>query len=106
MWDIREPNSVTEIGDSAFKNCTSLNSIIVPSSVTQIGRSAFQDCSSLNTVYCKALTPPMGNLYMFDNNTFDRKIYVPKGCVSEYKSAYGWKDYANDIYEYDFSSEE
>lgn len=39
------PNSLTEIGDSAFKNCTSLNEIIIPGTVETIGPSAFYSCT-------------------------------------------------------------
>lgn len=39
--DVAIPNSVTEIGDSAFDGCTGLTSVTIPDSVTAIGRSAF-----------------------------------------------------------------
>jgi len=41
------PNSVTNIGRSAFSNCTSLESIEVPNGVTRIEWWAFQYCDSL-----------------------------------------------------------
>ena len=44
------PDSVTEIGESAFEGCTSLASVIIPDSVTKIGYSAFRDCTSLKSV--------------------------------------------------------
>ena len=44
------PNSVTNIGESAFYNCDSLISICVPGSVTSIGDSAFEDCSGLTSI--------------------------------------------------------
>jgi len=45
------PDSVTSIGDFAFRYCESLESITIPDSVTEIGDSAFAACSSLENVY-------------------------------------------------------
>ena len=39
--------SVTNIGDSAFYNCSSLTSITIPESIVSIGSSAFSGCTSL-----------------------------------------------------------
>ena len=44
------PNGVTNIGDSAFSDCSSLTSINIPDSVTYIGNSAFEDCNSLTSI--------------------------------------------------------
>lgn len=44
------PDSVTEIGDEAFRGCTSLTSITIPGSVTAIGDWAFYGCTSLASV--------------------------------------------------------
>ena len=41
------PDSVTTIGDSAFRGCSSLTSIVIPDSVTSIGSYAFSGCNSL-----------------------------------------------------------
>ena len=65
------PNSVTSIGDSAFKDCSSLTSLTIPNSVTSIGNRAFSGCSRLTSLtvpnsvtaigdrafsYCESLT--------------------------------------------------
>ena len=42
-------NSVTSIGNDAFKNATNLQSITIPSSVTSIGNFAFEGTSNLTT---------------------------------------------------------
>ncbi len=41
---------VKEIGDDAFKDCSSLTSITIPGTVTSIDKGAFVGCSSLTSV--------------------------------------------------------
>ena len=45
--DLVIPDGVTEIGEGAFEDCTSLTSVSIPSSVTYIGETAFRGCTSL-----------------------------------------------------------
>jgi hypothetical protein len=40
---------VSAIGDSAFKSCGSLSSLILPENITKIGDSAFQLCSNISS---------------------------------------------------------
>jgi hypothetical protein len=44
------PNTVTTIGDQAFRNCTKLTSVTIGNSVTSIGNWAFDGCSSLTSI--------------------------------------------------------
>ena len=50
LTSITIPNSVTSIGKSAFSGCNSLISVTIPDSVTSIGRQAFASCNSLTSV--------------------------------------------------------
>lgn len=50
LTNINIPNSVTTIGNSAFSGCSSLTNINIPNSVTSIGNYAFYDCSGLTSV--------------------------------------------------------
>lgn len=44
------PDSVTEIGEEAFKDCTGLTSVVLPKSVKKIGYGAFEYCTNLTTI--------------------------------------------------------
>ena len=44
------PDGTKEIGESAFKGCTSLQSIVIPDSVTEIDGWTFSDCTSLQSI--------------------------------------------------------
>ena len=50
ITSINIPDSVTYIGNDAFRFCRQLTSVSIPHSVTIIGQEAFQYCSSLATV--------------------------------------------------------
>ena len=56
--------NVTEIGDSAFRDCSELTSVLYPNSVTSIGASAFSGCSNLIAVSLP------DSVTSIENNTF------------------------------------
>ena len=47
-------NSVTSIGEGAFRSCTRLTSVTIPNSVTSIGKYAFDGCTGLTSVVWNA----------------------------------------------------
>ena len=55
LISVRIPNSVTNIGNYAFQNCSYLSSVTIGNSVTFIGNQAFEDCSSLTSVHISDL---------------------------------------------------
>ena len=50
LWSVEIPSSVTAIGSSAFSDCTRLTKIVIPDSVTKIDWEAFYGCTSLRSV--------------------------------------------------------
>jgi len=68
-------NSVTGIGNNAFMKCDNLESITIPSSVVKIGKEAFLGCLGLTrvTFECK-----------LDHDGFDFYDVFPGNLRSEY----------------------
>lgn len=95
------PNTVTKIGDEAFKRCHSLTTLELGSGVTSVGEDALQQCENLTDVTIFATNPPMvedQKLFPVDtkhpeNTPFNAKLHVPAGCKAAYAAAGGWKDF-------------
>ena len=89
-------NSVTSIGNYAFRDCSSLTSITIPASVTSIGDSAFSSCSSLTDVYCYADNVPSTNSYAFyETPISSATLHVPAASVDAYKAASPWSGFGS-----------
>lgn len=86
LTTVNIPNSVTSIGSQAFMQ-SGLTSVDIPSSVTSIGDEAFWNCN-IPTVTCWATTAPtLGN----DAFSSYPHFYVPS--VDAYKDKTNWNDY-------------
>ena len=95
LTSVTIPNSVTSIGQSAFES-NKLTSVTIPNSVTKIGEWAFSN-NNLTSVTIHAVNPPTADRGIFGYNS-SLKIYVPVQSVNAYKTAEGWKDYADKIF--------
>ena len=68
-------DSVTSIGQYAFKYCTGLTSIEIPNSVTSIGQYAFEDCRGLTSVTIGNSVTTIG-AYAFDDCSGLTKVNI------------------------------
>ena len=82
------PDSVTSIGDYAFRGCTGLTSISIPDSVTSIGEDAFSGCSGLTIITIPDSVTSIGD-YAFHNTAWCNN--QPDGLVYAGQFAYKYK---------------
>ena len=93
LKSITIPNSVTEIGGEAFKGCSSLESITIPNSITYIGSSAFEGCS-LKKVVCESVNVPKLSNWVEVFGTKEEMsnitLYVPSKSLWKYRLSRDW----------------
>lgn len=111
------PSGVTAIPDDAFQGCESITEVSLPSTLEKIGEEAFAECpitsitipKSVNEIGWRAFYTedllisvtslieepiPFRNGDLFTDITYkNATLYVPKGTLSKYKNASGWKNF-------------
>ncbi|MGN1457449.1 MAG: leucine-rich repeat protein, partial [Acutalibacteraceae bacterium] len=75
------PDSVTQIDDNAFKNCSGLTSITIPDSVTTIGEYAFSGCSGLTSITIPDSVTTIGE-YAFSGCSGLTSITIPDSVTT------------------------
>ena len=85
---IPSDGSVTSIGRSAFKNCTSLTSINIPDSVTSIGNCAFSGGGALTSVTIPDSVTSIGHL-AFSDCTALTSVTIPNSVTYIGVAAFG-----------------
>ncbi len=73
------PEEITSIEGYAFSKCTGLTSITLPVGLKYIGYRAFSNCSNLSIAYFKGDVPSSWGYHVFDNNSADFTIYAHEG---------------------------
>lgn len=103
---------VTSISANAFENNTALETVTIPETITEIGESAFAGCKNLSDIYCYAENPAdltgtlkartrNGDEVSVASQVFDGvdltycALWVPKGCANAYRNAEGWGDFVH-----------
>ena len=81
LTSVTIPNSVTSIGDNAFRNCCGLTSVTIPNSVTCIGSSAFEGCSALASVTIPNSVTSIGD-FVFYGCSGLASVTIPNSVTS------------------------
>lgn len=73
------PDYITEIGEHAFQDCTTVTGVTIPNSVTRIGGYAFKDCTALEEITIPDSVTEIGaGAFM---NTGLKSVVIPDGVT-------------------------
>lgn len=79
VTELTIPDSVTVIGNFAFREAYSIGSVIIPENITHIGDYAFMECYFLDEVYFMGNAPILGEASFDPNNCPGLKLYYIEG---------------------------
>lgn len=97
LKEIIIPENITIIEESTFGGCTNLSKVILPKSLTDIKSGAFTGCD-LKEVICYSHIPPKCDANSFDKNPSDRSpihilLRVPAFTYYKYWRAPVWEEF-------------
>ncbi|MBO7461666.1 MAG: leucine-rich repeat protein, partial [Bacteroidales bacterium] len=87
LQEITIPNSVKSIGDEVFYNCESLMQITLSNSLTTVGAEAFWGCKSLHSVILPDSVKEIGD-YAFRGCKSLQQINIPDSVTTVGKNAF------------------
>ena len=87
LTSVTIPNSVTAIGYEAFSGCSSLTSVTIPNSVTTIGYRAFSGCTSLTSVTIPNSVTTIGESAFHDCSSLT-SVTIPNSVTRIYADAF------------------
>ena len=90
-FSLNLPESTQQIGEGAFEN-TPFWHVSLGNSLTAIGDNAFKDCENLGSVAVGNVNPIAISSTVFPNRIYET-LYVPKGSKAAYKAADYWKEF-------------
>ncbi len=89
-------SAIAFIGYGALQGCSRLKTLNLPAAVTHLGEMALNGCTGLKSIILHSSVPSVCEANTF--NGIDKnicQITVPKGSLSAYRKANGWKQFKN-----------
>jgi hypothetical protein len=94
LTSVRICEGIKTIGDAAFQDGWTLETVSLPASLEYIDGWAFGNCPNLKIIECNGTTPPDIHSDAFINSDLTGVIlYVPKGSEPAYRNAPVWKNF-------------
>ena len=85
------PEGVTRIGNFTFSECGKLGKVILPASLQELGDQAFAFCSSMTGVYFKGAAPTLGEDVFTCLTSYGKRVNLPLVKLYYISGQSGWE---------------
>lgn len=89
------PNTTLTVGEKAFYNCASIETIMFGPKLSTIGANALDNCEGLTSIYSRSKTPPTYTTGFNKDAYLNCHLYIPFETEQAYKSASPWNNFWN-----------
>lgn len=87
-------DNITAIKEHTFRDCSSIEKLVLHSKIDVIQSGAFQDCFGLGSIVCNAVNPPYVESSAFNGVSKSNVVVeVPEASLAAYRTASGWSDF-------------
>ena len=80
LTEVVIPEGITSIGNAAFAGCSALTEVVIPEGVTSIGYEAFSGCSALESVVIPEGVTSIGDKTFYDCSSLT-KVVIPESVT-------------------------
>ncbi|MBQ8736388.1 MAG: leucine-rich repeat protein [Bacteroidaceae bacterium] len=92
--DVLFADGIKTIGESAFGNCITLNTVFIPATVETLGYNCFNNCYKLADFTIRHESPLVVNNNVFEGCALKNAVLnVPIGTIEKYKEASVWSEF-------------
>lgn len=101
-WEVTRlnlPDGLEEIGFNAFVSLDKVECLVLPRNLKLLGPTCFGRMTGVKKIYCPAQEPPVcqsgpnGEIPFEWTGSRSIPVYVPKGTIDKYHSAWGWNQF-------------
>ncbi|MBR1476096.1 MAG: leucine-rich repeat domain-containing protein [Muribaculaceae bacterium] len=99
-WSLKEavlPEGLEWLCGGALNRCDALERVVMPASLTWVGQEPFSNCGAMTELVSMAENPVGLTTELFNDATKYQTVtlYVPEGCIDNYRNANIWQKFVN-----------
>lgn len=95
LAEVALPETLTDLGESAFMDCAELSGLTLPASLSTLGSDVIKGCPKVTILTSKPTTPPTATAAAFEGLYSTLELRIPAEAKAAYKAHEMWSKFTN-----------